>query len=180
MLKNRTGGNIFEKIRMDLKEFSYERGLRGKIWAIFFSPGFSAVFLYRIQDYLYSKRLITAAYMVYRFNLNQFGADILPGARIGGAFKLEHPVGIVIGAGVSIGDNCIMQQGVTLGARRIKAHTGNQYPTLGNNIEIGAKASVLGPIKIGDSSVIGAHALVLKSFPNNSVLIGVPAINLKK
>lgn len=164
---------------MDLNVYSYSAGLRGRLKVFVVSVGFSATVLYRIQHSLYKKKLLIPAYAFHRLNLVLFGVDILPGAQIGGGFRMEHPVGVVIGAGAVIGEYCVIQQGVTVGARRIKENKGNQFPVIGSYVEIGTKASILGPISIGNNTIIGAHSLVLESFPENSLLVGTPAKCIK-
>lgn len=80
----------------------------------------------------------------------------------------------MIGARVKIGENCLLHQNITLGDK------GGGRPTIGNNVTIYAGAKVLGNISIGDNSIIAANAVVIKSCPENSVLISLPAKNLKK
>ena len=62
---------------------------------------------------------------------------------------------------------------MTIGLRRVEEKVA---PTIGNNVDIGAGAKVLGPITIGDNVVIGANAVVLSDVPSNSVAVGVPAV----
>ena len=82
-------------------------------------------------------------------------------------------MGVVIGETTIIGDDVKMFHGVTLGG------TGNQkgkrHPTIGNNVEIGAGAKVLGDITIGNNVRIGANAVVLKDVPKDHIAVGVPA-----
>ncbi|OUS14123.1 hypothetical protein A9Q89_01260 [Gammaproteobacteria bacterium 53_120_T64] len=70
-----------------------------------------------------------------------------------------HPVGVVIGGKVDIGEHCIIRQNVTLG--QVKG----QYPVIGSHVEIGAGAMVLGGVVIGDGAVIAAGAVVLQDVP---------------
>ncbi|OUS18151.1 hypothetical protein A9Q88_01130 [Gammaproteobacteria bacterium 50_400_T64] len=74
-----------------------------------------------------------------------------------------HPVGIVIGGKVKIGEHCIIRQNVTLGQVKDK------YPVIGNNVEVGAGAMVLGDVVVGDGAVIAAGAVVLKDVPANTM-----------
>ena len=74
-----------------------------------------------------------------------------------------HPVGIVIGGKVTLGEHCIVRQNVTLGQVKDK------YPVIGNNVEIGAGAMVLGEVVIGDGAVIAAGAIVLQNVPANTL-----------
>lgn len=76
-----------------------------------------------------------------------------------------HPVGIVIGNKVKLGENCVIRQNVTLG------QSNGQYPTIGNNVEISVGAIVVGGITIGDGAVIGAGAIVLQDVPANTLYL---------
>jgi serine O-acetyltransferase len=100
------------------------------------------------------------------------GVDIHPAAVLGQGVFIDHATGVVIGETAEVGDDVTIYQGVTLGGtslERVKRH-----PTVGNRVTIGAGAKVLGAITIGDDSRIGANAVVVKSVPPNSVVVGVP------
>ncbi len=100
------------------------------------------------------------------------GVDIHPAAVLGQGVFIDHATGVVIGETAEVGDDVTIYQGVTLGGTsldRVKRH-----PTVGNRVTIGAGAKVLGAITIGDDSRIGANAVVVKSVPPNSVVVGVP------
>ena len=83
-------------------------------------------------------------------------------------------MGIVIGETVTIGDNCTIYHGVTLGGTGKDKY--KRHPDLGNNVIVGCGAKILGPIKIGDNVKIGANAVVLKDVPSNTTVVGVPGI----
>jgi serine O-acetyltransferase len=74
---------------------------------------------------------------------------------------------------VVIGDNCIIRQGVTIGIRYMDRLT--EAPVIGNNVNIGAGAKLLGKITIGDNVNIGANAVVISSFLSNNIVAGIPA-----
>jgi serine O-acetyltransferase len=172
----RKEGPMFRLVRQDLKQFSHGPHFRDKIKVFFLSSGFFCVVLVRLQNLLYNHHLLLLAYAVHHANLILTGADILPGCQIGGGLHVEHPVGIVIGAGVIIGSNCTILQGVTIGAKYVDRTNGdNKFPVIGDNVSIGAKASIIGGIIVGSNSTVGAHALVRKSAPRNSRLVGIPA-----
>ena len=81
-------------------------------------------------------------------------------------------MGIVIGQTATIGDDCTIYHGVTLGGTgkdKLKRH-----PDLGDNVLVGCGAKVLGPIHIGNNVKIGANAVVLKDVPDNTTIVGVP------
>jgi serine O-acetyltransferase len=71
------------------------------------------------------------------------------------------------------GDNCRIRNGVVVGLRRIDQKVA---PVIGDNVDIGAGAKLLGPIRIGNNTIIGANAVVLCDVPDNSVAVGVPAV----
>jgi serine O-acetyltransferase len=91
---------------------------------------------------------------------------------IGRRFKIDHFGGIIISGDAIFGDDVLIRNGVTVGLR----HTGVRgAPVIGNRVDIGAGAKILGPITIGDDVVIGANAVVIEDVPNNSLAVGVPA-----
>ncbi|HIJ70842.1 MAG TPA: hypothetical protein HPP87_05695 [Planctomycetes bacterium] len=100
-----------------------------------------------------------------------------PESRIGPGLQLPHPNGVVIGAGVTIGEGVTIYQQVALGGRGkvgFKADA-SDYPQIGSFVTIYAGAKIIGAIKIGPGSHIGANAVVLKDVPADSVAVGVPA-----
>jgi len=112
-----------------------------------------------------------------RFNYFFTGAEIDPGAEIGSGCKLWHPSGVVIGRGVIIGNNVSIFSNVVLGGlgHSIFHHGEPGYPKIGNNVNLYANVTALGPVEIGDNSTIGAHSLVLRSIPPNCLAFGNPA-----
>lgn len=95
---------------------------------------------------------------------------ISPKAEIGSNLTLPHPLGIIIGEGVKIGDNCTIYQNVTLGRKNMNIA---EYPTIGNNVIIYCNSAVIGDIEIGDNSIIGCNSVILKSVAQNSTCVGV-------
>lgn len=102
-----------------------------------------------------------------------FGLDIHPGAEIGAGIMLDHGTGIVIGETATVGDNCTFLHGVTLGGTG--KDTGDRHPKVAENVLIGAGSSILGNIKIGRGSKIGAGSVVLKPIPSGATAVGAPA-----
>jgi serine O-acetyltransferase len=91
---------------------------------------------------------------------------------VGRRFRIDHFGGIIISGDAVFGDDCVIRNGVTVGLR----HTGIRgAPIIGNRVDIGAGAKILGPIHVGDDVAIGANAVVLKDVPANSIAVGVPA-----
>lgn len=100
------------------------------------------------------------------------GIEIHPSATIGRGLFIDHGMGVVIGETAVIGKNVTLFQGVTLGGTG-KEH-GKRHPTIGDNVVIGAGAKVLGNITIGNDSMVGANAVVIRDVPEHSTVVGVP------
>jgi serine O-acetyltransferase len=91
---------------------------------------------------------------------------------LGRRFRIDHFGGIIISGDAVFGDDCVVRNGVTVGLRQ----TGFRgSPVLGNRVDIGSGAKILGPIRIGDDVAIGANAVVITDVPSNSIAVGVPA-----
>ena len=99
--------------------------------------------------------------------------EIHPGAQIGSGLFIDHGMGIVIGETTEIGNNCTIYHQVTLGGTG--KDTGKRHPTIGDNVLIGAGASVLGPVLIGSNTRIAAGSVVLTCLPEHVTAAGVPA-----
>ena len=91
---------------------------------------------------------------------------------LGRRFRIDHFGGIIISGDAVFGDDCVIRNGVTVGLK----HTGHRAsPILGDRVDIGAGAKILGPIQIGNDVIIGANAVVLTDVPPNSLAVGIPA-----
>ena len=92
-------------------------------------------------------------------------------ARIGPGLRIWHFGGIFVHSDVVIGSNCTLRQGVTIGNR----HADGPVPVIGDNVEFGAYAQVLGGIRVGDNCQIGAMSVVLCDVPDGATAVGAPA-----
>uniref|UniRef100_A0A7V0Z4F1 Serine acetyltransferase n=1 Tax=candidate division WOR-3 bacterium TaxID=2052148 RepID=A0A7V0Z4F1_UNCW3 len=135
-------------------------------------PGLHAIWMHRLAHFLWRKNFKFIARFISHISRLFTGIEIHPGAKIGRRFFIDHGAGIVIGETTEIGDDVLMYQGVTLGGTSLEKK--KRHPTLGNNVEIGAGAIVLGPIKIGNNVRIAAGSVVVKDVPDNATVIGVP------
>lgn len=118
------------------------------------------------------KKLGTIWYwLLFRIVETLTGISLPKSAVIGGGLRIWHFGGIFINPGVVIGRNCTLRQGVTIGNRT----DGGPVPVIGDDVEFGAYAQVLGGIKLGNRCKIGAMALVIKDVPDDATAIGVPA-----
>lgn len=137
-------------------------------------PGLHAVWAHRVSHGLWRRRLHFLARANSQFARWMTGVEIHPGAKIGRRFFIDHGMGVVIGETAEIGDDVLLYHGVTLGGRTQDA-TGKRHPTLASGVVVGAGAKILGPILVGQNTVVGANAVVTKDSPEDSILVGVPA-----
>jgi serine O-acetyltransferase len=101
------------------------------------------------------------------------GIELPAETKVGHRFLIEHFGGIIISGDAVFGDDCIIRNNVTVGLRR----TGVQgAPHIGDRVDVGVGAVLLGPINIGNDVSIGANAVVLVDVPDNCIAVGVPAI----
>ena len=151
---------------------------KSRLEAKLFSPGLHAIRFYRTSHRLYLKRRYKTARALNYISRVLTGADIHPGATIGKDFFIDHATGVVIGETSEIGNNVSIYQGVTLGG--VSTEKRKRHPTIGNDVVIGAGATILGPITIGDNVRVGAGSVVVKSVPPSSTVVGVPAKIVKR
>ncbi len=160
---------MFENLREDW--VTHERDIS--------RPGLWVMIVYRFGRWRYRfKRRIVRAPLSLIYKILKVISQILTGielpceTQIGKRFKIEHFSDIIVSGDASFGDDVIIRNGVTVGLR----HTGTRgAPKIGNRVDIGAGAKILGAITIGDDVTIGANAVVLEDVPSNAVAVGVPA-----
>ncbi|MDB2438950.1 serine O-acetyltransferase [Hellea sp.] len=141
--------------------------------AFLYFKGFMAIQTYRCAHALYKAGRDLLSFHLQNRSSELFGVDINPAAKIGHGIMLDHATGFVMGETAVIGNDCSILQGVTLGGTG-KAHE-DRHPKIGNRVLIGANASVLGNIIIGDGSKVAAGSVVLKAVPEGCTVAGVPA-----
>lgn len=96
------------------------------------------------------------------------GAEIPLTCNIGGGLLIPHPNGIVIHPQAKIGVNCLIFQQVTIGTRSVPG-----VPRVGDHVDIGAGAKILGPVSIGARARIGANAVIVKDVESGAVALGI-------
>ena len=146
---------------------------------VFLYPGLWAALVHRVAHKLYKRKFFFAARLLSQLARFFTGIEIHPGARLGIVF-IDHGAGVVIGETARIGNFVTIYQGVTLGGTgkedSTKPALANQikkrHPDIANHVIIGAGAAILGNIRIGANSKIGAGAVVMRSVPPNSVVVG--------
>lgn len=136
-------------------------------------PGVHALWAHRAAHCLWHTGHKFAARALAQAARAATGIEIHPAAKIGRRFFIDHGMGVVIGETAEVGDDVLMFHGVTLGG--VSMNPGKRHPTIGNNVQIGAGAKVLGPVTVQDNAKIGANAVLVKNLPADHVGVGVPA-----
>ena len=160
---------MFDNLREDWRTY-------GRDWT---RQGLWAMVVYRFGNWRYTLRnRVVRIPFSFLYKLLKVFSEILTGielpceAKLGRRFRIDHFGGIVISGDAVFGDDCVIRNGVTVGLR----HTGQRgAPLIGNRVDIGAGAKVLGSIRVGDDVAIGANAVVITDVPSNSIAVGVPA-----
>jgi serine O-acetyltransferase len=164
---------MFKKIHDDVQSvLDRDPAARNVLEVLLCYPGLHAIWLHRLSHRLWKSGFKLLARGLSQLARSLTGIEIHPGARIGRNMFIDHGMGVVIGETAEVGDNVTLYHGVTLGgtsSEKVKRH-----PTLEDNVVVGAGAKILGAIVIGEGSRIGANAVVVKSAPPNSVIVGVP------
>lgn len=150
-----------------------------------FTTSFWAVAFYRLERTMFL--LFGKAWSAFRILLSPIifllhpwigHSDIHYRAEIGKGLMVLHPIlGTVINGSAVIGENLILTGGNCIGGRR-RLSRGDLV--IGDNVNLGANAVVLGPVTIGNNVKIGAGAVVIKDAPDNAVLVGIPAENIRE
>ncbi|HTP01226.1 MAG TPA: serine O-acetyltransferase, partial [Anaerolineales bacterium] len=164
---------MLETIRQDIQSvLDRDPAARNWLEVLVCYPGLHAVWAHRLSHRLWGSGFKLLARFTSQLARALTGIEIHPGATIGRNFFIDHGMGVVIGETAEVGDYVTLYHGVTLGGtslNKVKRH-----PTLEDHVVVGAGAKVLGAITIGANSRIGANAVVVKSAPPESVIVGVP------
>ncbi len=164
---------MFKLLREDIRA-ARERdpAARNALEVVLLYPGFHAIWMHRLAHWLWRIRLKLIARVLSHINRWLTGIEIHPAATIGPGFFIDHGMGTVIGETSEIGCCVTMYHNVTLGG--VNSEKTKRHPTLEDHVVIGAGAQILGPIRIGAHSRIGANSVVVKDIPPDSVVVGVP------
>ncbi|MGC6482887.1 MAG: serine O-acetyltransferase [Synechococcus sp.] len=166
---------MLKQIRADLALIrERDPAARGALEILLCYPGFQAITAHRLSHRLWHSQLPLKlpARLLSQLSRSLTGIEIHPGARIGNGVFIDHGMGVVIGETAEVGDHCLLYQGVTLGGTGKEC--GKRHPTLENNVVVGAGAKVLGALKIGTNTRIGAGSVVVRNVEANCTVVGVP------
>jgi serine O-acetyltransferase len=161
---------VFDNIRADFQA-------HGRDWG---SQGFWAMGVYRfgrwrygVRPWLLRKPLSLVYKVAYKLVQIATGIELPCEVKVGRGFVIEHSGGIVVSGFANFGDNCRIRNGVVIGLARVEEPCA---PQLGNDVDVGAGAKLLGNIRIGNHVRIGANAVVITDVPDHCIAVGVPAV----
>jgi serine O-acetyltransferase len=158
-----------EDVRSILEE---DPAARSVLEVLLCYSGLHALWFHRVNHWLWVHDFRLLARWLSQVARLLTAIEIHPGAQIGRRLFIDHGMGVVIGETSIVGDGVTIYQGVTLGGTG--KEKGKRHPTIGNGVVIGAGARVLGNIRVGDNSRVGAGSVVLRDVPDNSTIVGVP------
>ena len=169
----RSVARFFASIKRDIEAvIERDPAARSKVEVFLVYSGLHAIWIHRITHWLWVNDVKFVARWFSQVGRWLTGVEIHPGAKLGDGFFIDHGMGVVIGETAEVGSDVTIYHGVTLGGTSL--NKGKRHPTIGDRVVIGAGAKILGAIEIGPDSRIGANAVVVKSVPSNSVVVGVP------
>lgn len=152
---------------------------RSEIEVLLCYPGLHAILAHRVSHVLWTSGLTTMARFLSQVMRSITGIEIHPGAELGHRVFIDHGMGVVIGETTVVGDDCVIYQGVTLGAgsdarKGAQTRGKKRHPTLGRGVIVGSGSEIQGPINVGDNVQVASGSIVLKDVPDNCVVVGVP------
>ncbi len=164
---------MLRTLRRDLQAIFERDPAARSTWEVLTTyPGWHALWFHRLAHALWRRRLFWLGRLTSHLGRALTGIEIHPGAVIGPGVFIDHGMGVVIGETAEIGPNVTLYHGVTLGGTSWSK--GKRHPTLEEDVVVGAGAKVLGPIRIGARTRVGANAVVVKDVPPDSVVVGIP------
>jgi serine O-acetyltransferase len=165
--------SMVSRMREDIEAvFERDPAARTTLEVVLAYPGLHAIWMYRMAHWLWERHLRLLGRLLSELARFATGIEIHPGATIGRRLFIDHGMGVVIGETTEIGDDVLIYQGVTLGGTSHRKE--KRHPTIEDHVMVSAGASVIGPVRIGRGSRIGAGAVVVSSAPPYSTIVGIP------
>lgn len=161
---------MFKNLKEDFKTYGGNLGAQGFWVMVVYRFG---RWRYGIRPTLLRKFFSLIYKLLYKFVQIITGIEFPCEVEIGKKFSIDHFGGVIVSGYARFGDNCRIRNGVVVGLKNVDEPGA---PCVGNNVDIGAGAKLLGKIRIGNNVLIGANAVVITDVPDNSIAVGVPAV----
>jgi serine O-acetyltransferase len=164
---------VFDTVREDLDAvLERDPAAKSRLQVAVLYSGLHAIWAYRLTHRIHAAGMVFLARWLAQAARFLTGVEIHPAASIGRRFFIDHGMGVIIGETAVLGDDVLLYQGVTLGGTGNES--GKRHPTLGDRVVVGAGAKVLGNIRIGSDTRVGANSVVLHDVPPHSTVVGIP------
>jgi serine O-acetyltransferase len=134
-------------------------------------PGTWAVIIFRVASTAHHKGLRPISRFLFFMNIVLFGAELHPGAIVQPGLVIPHTVGMGFASGCRIGERALLLRATAMGGAGNPKRPGQ--PTLGDDVSLMDSAKVLGPVHIGDRSIVGTNAVVIDDVPPDTFVYGV-------
>jgi serine O-acetyltransferase len=164
---------MFTRIRDDIRTAKAKDPAATSTAEVLLYAGLHAVWLYRLAHALTARGHPLAARALSQGARLLTGVEIHPAAEVGERLFIDHGMGVVVGETADIGDDVLLYHGVTLGGKTMRRE--KRHPTLEDGVTIGANATLIGPITVGEGASVGAGAVVTKDVPAGATVAGNPA-----
>jgi len=169
-----TVSTMLEKLRDDVRTALAKDPAATSATAVVLTyPGLHAVWLYRLAHELWASDHTFAARLLSHLARLLTGVEIHPAADVGERLFIDHGMGTVVGETADIGDDVLLYHGVTLGGKSMQRK--KRHPTLEDGVTIGAAATLVGPVTLGENATVGAGAVVVDDVPPGATVVGNPA-----
>lgn len=170
---------LLNKLKEDVRiVFARDPAARRGLEVVLCYPGVHALWLHRVAHGLWRRGWHVTARVLSHAGRSLTGIEIHPGATIGRRVFIDHGSGVVIGETAEVGNDCVLYQEVTLGGVSLAKE--KRHPTLEDHVVVGAGAKLLGPIRIGHGSRVGANSVVVRDVPAGATVVGIPAREVQR
>lgn len=165
---------MFTHIREDVRTaLDHDPAAKSALEVALLYPGLHAVWGHRIASRVHAAGFGFLARFLSQVVRFLTGVEIHPGATIGRRVFIDHGAGVVIGETAEIGDDVVMYHGVTLGGADSKPV--KRHPTVESGATLGANATLIGAITVGENAKVGAGAVVVEDVAPGRTVVGNPA-----
>ena len=170
---NQESSDWQETLRIDIAAvYDRDPACSRLIEPILYFKGFQAIQTHRLAHWNWKRGHKDIALYLQSRSSQVFQTDINPAAKFGKGIFLDHATGLVVGETAQVGDDVSILHGVTLGGTG--KETEDRHPKIGNGVLLGAGATVLGNIRVGNCSRVAAGSMVVKEVPDNVTVAGIP------
>ena len=165
---------VLHRVRADVDAVhDADPAAKSRLEVLLCYPGLHAVWAHALTHAVWNAGFHLTARVLSQFVRFLTGVEIHPAATVGEQVVVDHGMGVVVGETAEIGARVHMYHGVTLGGNSpdpVKRH-----PTVQDDVTIGANATVLGDVVVGEGARVGAGAVVTDDVPPGGTVVGVPA-----